>query len=139
MSQVKKKIIVADDDAGIIDAVGIMLSMAGYDVRPTLSAGILLSLSKNEYPDLILLDIWMSGEDGTEICRSLKAKEETKHIPIILFSASKEIEQSAFTAGADDFLAKPFEMKDLLARIERQLNKLKTIPASPDPGIYPEI
>ena len=117
MVREKKKIIVADDDAGIVDAVGIMLDMAGYDVQPTLSGGILLSMQKEEYPDLILLDIWMSGEDGTEICRALKAKAETKGIPVILFSASKEIAQSAFAAGADDFLAKPFEMNDLLNKI----------------------
>jgi DNA-binding response OmpR family regulator len=125
MSETKKKIIVADDDAGIIDAVGIMLNMAGYDVQLTLAGGMLLSLQKEEYPDLILLDIWMSGEDGTEICRALKANEATRNIPVILFSASKEVEPAAFAAGADDFLAKPFDMKDLLSKIDTQLNKVK--------------
>lgn len=123
MPQEKKKIIVADDDAGIIDAVGIMLSMAGYEVHPTLNGGILLSMQPKDYPDLILLDIWMSGEDGTEICRALKADAATKEIPVILFSASKEIEQSAFAAGADDFLAKPFEMKALLSKISNLINQ----------------
>ncbi|RYY18818.1 MAG: response regulator [Chitinophagaceae bacterium] len=122
MPEIKKKIIIADDDAGIIDAVSIMLDMAGYDVVATLNGGMLLSLQPEQYPDLILLDIWMSGEDGTEICRALKASEATRQIPVILFSASKEIEQSAFAAGADDFLAKPFEMNDLLNKISAQVN-----------------
>jgi len=123
MPDTKKKIIIADDDAGIIDAVSIMLEMAGYDVVTTLNGGMLLNLQPGQYPDLILLDIWMSGEDGTEICRALKANEATRQIPVILFSASKEIEQSAFAAGADDFLAKPFEMNDLLNKISAQVNK----------------
>jgi len=123
MPQEKKTIIVADDDAGIIDAVSIMLRISGYEVRPTLNGGMLLHLPPEEYPDLILLDIWMSGEDGTEICRALKKNENTRNIPVILFSASKEIQQSAFDAGADDFLAKPFEMGELLGKIGRLIEK----------------
>jgi CheY-like chemotaxis protein len=73
-------------------------------------------------PDLLLLDIWMSGIDGRDICKELKQKENTKKIPIVLISASREIERSALEAGADDFLAKPFEIDDLLEKIEKHLH-----------------
>jgi DNA-binding response OmpR family regulator len=111
-----KTIMIADDDAGIVDAVAIMLQLAGYETRSTFKGSTLLSLSA-PLPDLIILDIWMSGEDGTEICKQLKNDEATKDIPILMFSASKEIEKSARAAGANDFIAKPFDMNDLLSKI----------------------
>ena len=73
---------------------------------------------KMELPDLLLLDIWMSGEDGRDICKKLKQSELTKNIPVIMVSASKDIKESALAAGADDFLAKPFEMNELLGKIK---------------------
>jgi CheY-like chemotaxis protein len=121
MESSSKKIMIADDDTGILDAVEMMLEFEGYEVTSTVKGGEVLEL-KNNYPDLLLLDIWMSGEDGTEICKKLKQQPETKRIPVILISASKDIEKSARDAGADDFLAKPFEMKNLLQKIERLIN-----------------
>lgn len=116
MTQRVKTIMIADDDAGIVDAVEIMLQLSGYETRSTLKGSTLLAMDY-PLPDLIILDIWMSGEDGTEICRHLKSKEATRAIPILMFSASKEIEQSALDSGADDFIAKPFNMNDLLGKI----------------------
>ena len=75
----------------------------------------------NGHPDLLLLDIWLSGWDGREICRSLKAREETKHLPIVLCSASRDGERMAREAGADGFIAKPFALDDLLATVARHL------------------
>jgi CheY-like chemotaxis protein len=68
-------------------------------------------------PDLLLLDIWMSGMDGKEICKHLKSQEVTKHIPIIMISANKDTQKIAFECGADDFIAKPFQMKNLLQKV----------------------
>jgi CheY-like chemotaxis protein len=113
-----KRIMIADDDPSILDAVGIMLEFEGYDVQCTLNGTTLLNLT-NEFPDLLLLDIWMSGTDGRDICKQLKQNPETRKMPIVMISASKDIEQSAMDAGADDFLAKPFEMDDLLQKIEK--------------------
>jgi CheY-like chemotaxis protein len=113
-----KKIMIADDDPGIVDAIGIMLEYEGYEVTSTMNGATVLNLNQ-EYPDLLLLDIWMSGTDGRDVCKALKERADTKNIPIIMISASKDIEQSAYDAGADDFLAKPFEMNDLIEKIER--------------------
>jgi CheY-like chemotaxis protein len=73
-------------------------------------------------PDLLLLDIWMSGLDGREICKALKLQDHTKHIPIILVSANRDTEQIAHDAGADDFLNKPFDMDDLLRKVAERVS-----------------
>jgi DNA-binding response OmpR family regulator len=115
-----KTIMIADDDPGILDAIEIMLEFEGYQVRSMQNGAALLTM-ENSFPDLLLLDIWMSGTDGRDICRHLKQRADTCKIPIVLISASKDIENSAIEAGADDFLAKPFEMDDLLKKIERHI------------------
>ncbi|MCO5936286.1 response regulator [Mucilaginibacter sp. RB4R14] len=113
-----KKIMIADDDPGIVDAIEMMLEFEGYSVTTTVDGATVLDM-KEELPDLLLLDIWMSGEDGRDICRKLKSETLTKNIPVIIISASRDIASSAMAAGADDFLAKPFEMDVLLQKIEK--------------------
>jgi len=113
-----KSVMLVDDDPGILDAVSIMLEYEGYNVR-YVTNGTELMIMENDLPDIILLDIWMSGIDGRDICKHLKQRRATANLPIVLISASKDIETSAMHAGADDFLAKPFEMNDLLQKIER--------------------
>jgi len=115
-----KKILIADDDPGILDAIGIMLEFEGYEVQSASNSAALLSM-ENGLPDLLLLDIWMSGTDGRDVCRYLKQKESTRKIPIVMISASKDIENSAREVGADDFLAKPFEMDSLLEKIGKYM------------------
>jgi len=111
---------IADDDPAIVDAVEIILDFEGYEVSSTVNGATVLDM-KTEFPDLLLLDIWMSGSDGRDICRELKHRLDTRAIPIIMISASRDIERSAYEAGADDFLAKPFEIDDLLGKIKRLL------------------
>lgn len=110
------KVTLADDDPGILDAVGMMLEMEGYEVSATLNGNTVLDF-ENPLPDIYVLDIWMSGVDGRELCKKLKANALTKAIPVILISASNDLKRSAETAGADDFLAKPFEIDTLLDKI----------------------
>ncbi len=108
---------IADDDPGIVDAVAMLLEFEGYEVSSTVDGSAVLKIKQNDLPDLLLLDIWMSGEDGRDICKKFKAAELTKDIPVIMISASHDIRQSAIIAGADDFLAKPFDMNDLLKKL----------------------
>ncbi len=115
-----KKVMIADDDAGIVQLLSIMLKYEGYEVCSTLNGATLLDIEK-ELPDLILLDICMPGVDGRDVCRSLKQKELTKNIPIVMISASDDVERSVMDAGANDFLAKPFDMQELLKKIEKNL------------------
>jgi DNA-binding response OmpR family regulator len=78
---------------------------------------------REHLPDLLLLDIWMSGVDGKDICKHLKSAAATKHIPVIMVSAAKDIEQIAKDSGADDFIPKPFQIEDLLAIVAKYVNK----------------
>lgn len=114
----KKKILIADDDPAILDSVQMLLRFSGYEVDPVLNQNILEEVIAKP-PDIILLDIWMSGQDGRELCRDLKNNAQTKKIPVILISAGKNIKKSLQKAGADDFIAKPFEMKELLLKIKK--------------------
>jgi DNA-binding response OmpR family regulator len=118
MSQNKKKILVADDDEAILDALILILEDAGYEVEAT-DNGMTIRDSLSNSPDLLLLDIRMSGWNGRDICRYLKSQEATKHIPIILFSANRDTEKLAREAGADDFITKPFDIDELLEKIEQ--------------------
>jgi DNA-binding response OmpR family regulator len=117
MERTNKKIMIADDDPGIVDAIEMLLEFEGYNVSSTVNGTTVLDM-KDELPDLLLLDIWMSGEDGRDICKKLKQDQITKNIPVIMISASRDIKESALEAGADDFLAKPFEMNELLGKIK---------------------
>lgn len=117
----KKKILIVEDDEAIIDSIQLLLEMEGYEFK-SITDGRKVRRLKEPLPDLILLDIWMSGQDGREISKYLKSNQDTKHIPVIFISASKDLEKSASLAGADDYLAKPFEMDDLLKKIKNFLS-----------------
>lgn len=115
-----KRIIIADDDLAILDAVTLILTDEGYDVV-AISKVIDIDSLLQYKPDLILLDIWMSGTNGEDICRQLKKDKTAKNIPVILVSANRDTEKIAKKAHADDFLAKPFDIQDLLAIVSKHL------------------
>lgn len=112
----QRRVLVADDDLSILEAIRLILEFDHYRVE-TVSDARIEDKVASFTPDVILLDIWMSGGDGREICRKMKNDVKFQHIPIILISASKDVQESAKEAGADDFIAKPFEMDELLAKV----------------------
>ena len=114
----KGRILIAEDDTGILEAMQIMLEDAGYEVTTTVDGATVQDM-KEDLPDLLLLDIWMSGMDGKDICKHLKSQALTKHIPIIMCSANKDTKHIAKESGADDFIAKPFEMNELLSKVKK--------------------
>ena len=122
MADAKKKILVADDNPAILDALKIMLEGEGYEVETTVDGATVQDM-KEPLPDLLLLDIWMSGIDGRDVCKLLKGATATKHIPIIMISATKDIQQIAKDSGADDCISKPFQMEHLLAIVAKYVNK----------------
>lgn len=121
MQQQLKKILVVDDDPDILDALQFMLEDAGYRVTTTEKGEYAENLhdTNGGLPDVILLDVLLSGKDGRLICQKLKSQEETKRIPIIMMSAHNNARQSVASVGADDFIAKPFETDELLAKIAK--------------------
>ncbi len=117
MSAQNKLILVVDDDPGILEALQALLTYAGYEVV-TDTGETLHEKIQTYQPDLLLLDILLSGQDGREITKRLKSQKETT---IILLSAHLHAATDAQTFGADDFVPKPFKMGDLLAKIVKYL------------------
>ena len=114
----KKKILITDDDTGVQDVFKLIFERAGYEVAVY---GEALSIFQNKFtrPDLFLLDKQLSGQDGLEVCQFLKSQSDTKDIPVIIISATPGISKMAMDAGADDFLEKPFQMKELLKLVDK--------------------
>jgi DNA-binding response OmpR family regulator len=121
----KKKVFVVDDDTAILDALSLMLEEEGYEVK-TSQNGKELEFEKYNFPDLILLDIWMSGVSGKDICMQLKKDDLTKDIPVIMISASNDTEKIAEECGADGFMYKPFQVDLLLDIVHKYLDTSKT-------------
>lgn len=117
----RKRIVVAEDDPGITDVLQMILEDSGYTVQIMLSGTEVYQICP-PLPGMLLLDIWLGDTDGREICTFLKSQATTHHMPVILLSAQKGIKTIAKEVGADNFLAKPFEMDALLALVEQYMN-----------------
>lgn len=119
-----KDVLIADDNPAIVEALSLMLEDAGYTIR-TLHAGAsyeaMLEMIQQDVPGVLLLDIWMSGKDGRDICKYLKNQQATRNLPIILVSAKSDLQRIAQESGADDYLAKPFGMKEVVAKVGKYL------------------
>jgi len=115
----KGTILVVDDTLGSLKMMVEILVSEGYQVRPANSGPLALSSIDSQVPDLILLDIRMPDIDGFEICRRLKADPRTTTIPVIFLSAETDTKErlEGFAVGAVDFIGKPFQREELLARI----------------------
>lgn len=117
-----KTILIADDDKAIVDSIGAILDLLGYEVLKVPDGTSVLDAVK-ALPDLILLDIQMPGHNGQTVCRQLKRQASTKDIPVIIVSASMDIKDKAREAGADDYLEKPFDMNVLQQKVFNLLNR----------------
>jgi DNA-binding response OmpR family regulator len=111
-----RKIIIVEDDAAISDIVRIILTKNGYVVEEFMEGKPVLEYNKT-WPDLFLLDKQLADIDGLEICKHLKQQEETKDIPVIILSATPNLDRLAKEAGADAYIEKPFTSKHLLYTI----------------------
>lgn len=116
-----KKILIVDDEPDILEFLQIILEEEGYSVVSTDKAEYLEKLTNGGLPDLILLDMLLSGKDGRHIVKHIKSQEQTRHIPVIMFSAHPSAIETALRAGADNFISKPFNIDELLAMIAKYL------------------
>lgn len=121
MQPAPKRILIVDDEPDILEFLQVILEEEGYGVVTSDKGEYLEQLHNGGLPDLILVDVLLSGKDGREIVKYLKSQKETKTIPVIMFSAHPSAEETARQAGAEDFLAKPFDIDSLLAKISRHL------------------
>ncbi len=119
----KKNILVADDNKSIVEVISIVLEEKGYGVATINDGHTIFYHATRDKPDLILLDLWMSGIDGAEVTHKLKNQKETREIPIIIVSAKPDTEKIAKECGADGFLYKPFDIEDLASIVAKHIRK----------------
>ncbi|HAA31310.1 MAG TPA: hybrid sensor histidine kinase/response regulator, partial [Cyanobacteria bacterium UBA8553] len=124
MNYPKGTILVVDDTPANIRFLVGMLGENGYTVRPAIDSQSALVGALAEPPDLILLDIQMPHMNGYEVCSKLKASPTTRHIPVIFISALSEVldKVKAFGVGGVDYITKPFQVEEVLARVETHLS-----------------
>jgi DNA-binding NtrC family response regulator len=119
----RQEILVVEDTQASLRLLADLLTKHGYCVRPAADGSLALKSVAARAPDLILLDVNMPGMDGYEVCRRLKADERSRQVPIIFISAFSETGQKVqgFDAGGVDYITKPFEPEEVLARVRTQL------------------
>lgn len=143
-----EKIFIIDDEEDIREILSFNLKETGYAVSSYASAMDALNNIQSNKPDLIILDIMMDGMDGLEFCRTIRGMDEHKNIPIIFLSAkSGEIDKIlGLEFGGDDYISKPFSIKELISRVKAVLRRTAGAQGPPAPArlnhrgveIYPD-
>ena len=117
------KILVVDDDSAIGEMLQMLLEMNGYEVMVSEEPGRTEENIISHGTDLVLLDMLISGVNGTDVCARLRSDETLEQVSILMMSALHDAGKRCKAAGADDFIAKPFEMDELLQKINKCLAK----------------
>jgi len=131
----KPRILIVDDDSGILKFVRAILEARGYDVSIAMDGDEALQVVEREVPDLVVLDINMPKIDGFEVCRWLG---EWSQIPVIMLSGRNEVKDKVrcLSLGADDYLIKPFAVNELIARVRAVLRRTRTEDSVPAQATY---
>jgi two-component system, OmpR family, phosphate regulon response regulator PhoB len=122
MAKNKPRILVIEDNQDILQLYSIILSSRNYEVLGKENFADADAVIKDFSPSVIILDMLLSGVSGLDICRRLKSNPSTSHIPVIMVSAHSSGKEKCMDAGADFYVAKPFEMVEFLSTIERAVN-----------------
>jgi DNA-binding response OmpR family regulator len=119
----KPRILVVDDEPDLIAVLRMGLQMEGFEVLEAADGAEGLRRAREEKPDLLVLDLMLPKMDGYQVCRSLKFDSRYKSLPILILSArpGDQDKRLAIEMGADDFIRKPYDLKDLVARIRVKL------------------
>ena len=115
-----KKILVADDQKELVEAMKIRFESDGYEVVEAYNGEECLEKAKKELPDLIIMDVAMPQMDGYEAVKEIKGDETTKHIPIFMLTGKDQMEDTFRMEGVQEYIIKPFEYKDLSDLIKKQ-------------------
>jgi len=120
------EILIVEDDEVIMGTLAYNLSRSGFGVSQATNGADALRLARKSRPDLILLDIMLPGESGIEVCERIRERDQSVMIVMITAKDSEEDKVRGFEAGADDYVTKPFGMKELVARINANLKRGET-------------
>lgn len=120
------RILIVDDDRDMLEVTQALLVKKGYEVEIVTHWEDALNRIEFFQPQIILLDVFLNGVDGLDICKQLKAMPNTKDIPVLIFSAYPRVAESViYEYGADGFIAKPFEVNELIAKVHSVLSQTK--------------
>ena len=128
----KQKILIVDDDENIAELLSLYLSKECFDTRIVYNGEDALTAFDTYQPNLILLDLMLPGIDGYQVCREIRARSST---PIIMLSAKGEVFDKVLglELGADDYIMKPFDSKEMVARVRAVLRRYQPVKSDPDP------
>ena len=115
-------ILVVDDDPDIGTMLKMMLEFKGYGVTLVNRAEKTHEVLQNGSIDLVILDMLIAGDNGTDVCASIRNNNATSGLPVMMISALPDARQSCIQAGANEFISKPFEMQDLLSKVQQLIN-----------------
>ena len=121
------KILIVDDEQDIADLVSYNLEKEGYATIKAYDGGDVLKTVKTQKPDLVILDLMLPHMNGLDICRAIRANPETVNLPIIMLTAkADEVDKIiGLEIGADDYMTKPFSVKELIARVRTVLRRIQ--------------
>ena len=117
------KILILDDDPDICTMIKMVLEYHGFIATDVDNEELANKILSSQHIDLIIMDMLLSGIDGTDICRRIKKDPAKNVIPILMFSAHPTARETCLAAGADDFIPKPFEMNELISRVKSLIEK----------------
>ncbi len=123
----KQKILIVDDDANIAELIALYLEKECFETRIVGDGESAVPAVRSFMPDLVLLDIMLPGMDGYQVCREIRSKDS---VPVIMLSAKGEVFDKVLglELGADDYMEKPFDSKELVARVKAVLRRYQTVP-----------
>jgi len=131
----KKRILIVEDEKNIVDIIRFNMNREGYDTIEAYDGEAGLALARREKPDLILLDVMLPKMIGFDVCRALR--EEGDNVPVIILTAREEEEDKVLglEIGADDYITKPFSMRELIARVRANIRRTAMNAAAEDGGM----
>lgn len=129
MSDIRQKVLIVDDEMDALLALKVALEAEGYNIVEAKDGYEAIEKVHSEIPDVILLDLMIPGIDGFEVCKQLKSNPMYSHIPVIMLTARGEVDDKVegIELGADDYVTKPFNLKELKARIKMILRRNQDI------------
>ena len=113
-----KRVLIIEDEPIIAEMMSILLETEGYTVISLADTGWARQKLHDKEVDLVMLDLNLDGEAGQSMCSYIKAQDDLKHIPVVLVSGNSDLEQISTDCGADDFIAKPFDLDHFIGKVQ---------------------